>query len=338
MKPRIAKWDNLKLFLIFCVVAGHFLARIDDNRLAQRMFFFIYLFHMPAFMFISGLMSTRTIDQKRCAKIFDFLAAFLLTKFVLFLVKVFFTHDYSALRLWEMNDISWYMFALFVYYFATMVIRKLPAMPMIGAAVVLACLAGYNSHIGTFLSLSRLICFYPFFLAGYHMDSDFIRHHTIGQPIKILSLLYVLAAAGFTIFRIDRIWWMTRLLRVKYAYAQYAQYQRAGAVLRLGWYAGSALFIIALICFSSEAETPLTKLGSRTLTVYVLHYIPLYLFYYGMGANSWLPGLHGCAWIALLAALITTLVLCWKPFTTLVNLWITLPERIVKAIKDKKST
>ena len=328
MKPRIAKWDNLKLFLIFCVVAGHFLARIDDNRIAQRMFFFIYLFHMPAFMFISGLMSTRSINERRYAKILDFLTAFLLTKGVLFLVKGIFSHDYTALRLWEMNDISWYMFALLVYYFVTMILGKLPAMLMIGTSIALACIAGYNPHIGTFLSLSRLLCFYPFFLAGYHLDSDFIRYHTIGKPIKILSVLYAAAAAGFTIFRLDHVWWLTRLLRAKYPYASLAQYQSAGGLLRLGWYAGSALFIVSMICFVSEVETPLTRLGSRTMTVYVLHYIPLYLFYYLLGAKDWLPGMPGCAWIALLGALVTTLILCWKPITTLVNLWITLPEKI----------
>ena len=327
MKPRIAKWDNLKLFLIFCVVAGHFLARIDENRTAQRLFFFIYLFHMPAFMFVSGLMSTRSINGQRYAKICDFLAAFLLTKLVLLLVKGVFAHDYSAVRLWEMNDISWYIFALFVYYFVTMIIGKMPAMLMIGITIALACIAGYSSHITTFLSLSRLICFYPFFLAGYHLDSDFIRYHTIGKPIKILSVLYVAVAACFAVFRIDHVWWLTRLLRAKYPYASFAQFQRAGGLLRLGWYAGSALFIVSLICFVSEAETPLTKLGSRTLTVYVLHYIPLYLFYYMMNAKEWLPGMPGSAWIALAAALVTTLVLSWKPFTTLVNLWITLPEK-----------
>ncbi|MBQ9062710.1 MAG: acyltransferase family protein [Eubacterium sp.] len=328
MKPRIAKWDNLKLFLIFCVVAGHFLARIDDNRIAQRLFFFIYLFHMPAFMFISGLMSTRSINERRYAKILNFFTAFLLTKCVLFLVKGIFAHDYTALRLWEMNDISWYMFALLVYYFVTIILGKIPAMLMIGISIALACIAGYNTHIGTFLSLSRLLCFYPFFLAGYHLDSDFIRYHTIGRPIKILSVLYVAAAAGFTIFRLDHVWWLTRILRAKYPYGSLAQYQSAGGLLRLGWYAGSALFIVSMICFFSEVETPLTRLGSRTMTVYVLHYIPLYLFYYLLGAKDWLPGVSGCAWIALLAALVTTLILCWKPVTTLVNLWITLPEKI----------
>lgn len=330
MSKRIAKWDNLKWLLIFCVVAGHFLQRLDEVRMARRIFFFIYLFHMPAFMFISGLMSKRTIDQRRYGKILGFLMAFLLTKIVLFLVKGVFSHKFSF-KLLEMNDISWYVFVLFVYYIVTFVIGKLPAMLAIGVSILLACLAGYNTHIGTFLSLSRMICFYPFFLAGYHLDSDQIRYHTFGKPIRILSGLYVLVAAGFSIFRIDHVWWLIRILRAKYPYAQLEQYQRAGGLLRFGWYIGSALFIIAMITFSTESETPLTKLGSRTLTVYILHFIPLYLFYYGMGARDWLAGTPGCAFIAVGAALISTQLLCWKPLTALINRWISIPERILSS-------
>lgn len=53
------KFDIIKTFLIFCVVLGHFLQQCIKNNESVDLFikvgyYFIYSFHMPAFMFISG--------------------------------------------------------------------------------------------------------------------------------------------------------------------------------------------------------------------------------------------------------------------------------------------
>ena len=62
---RIAKWDNLKLFLIFTVVVGHisdlFYGSCSDMK---GLFVFIYTFHMKALNFISGLCSKNKDEKK----------------------------------------------------------------------------------------------------------------------------------------------------------------------------------------------------------------------------------------------------------------------------------
>ena len=66
---RIAKWDNLKLFLIFTVVVGHisdlFYGSCSDMK---GLFVFIYTFHMPAFIFISGYLSKKPQDVLKNVK------------------------------------------------------------------------------------------------------------------------------------------------------------------------------------------------------------------------------------------------------------------------------
>ncbi len=48
---RIYKWDNVKLFLIFLVIFGHILDReASPSRLMETINFWIYSFHMPAFI------------------------------------------------------------------------------------------------------------------------------------------------------------------------------------------------------------------------------------------------------------------------------------------------
>ena len=82
---RIEKWDNLKFFLILFVVVGHFCEYfIGNNAVARDIFVFIYSFHMPLFIFVSGLFSKKNIDEKRYEKMFSFVIVFFLINIFLF--------------------------------------------------------------------------------------------------------------------------------------------------------------------------------------------------------------------------------------------------------------
>ena len=56
-RTRIALFDNIKGLLIILVVAGHMMQPIhNDNPTLSTTFDIIYLFHMPLFVFMSGLL------------------------------------------------------------------------------------------------------------------------------------------------------------------------------------------------------------------------------------------------------------------------------------------
>ena len=64
MGKRIALWDNLKLFLIFLVVLGHLsFDYFDSSQMFRTISMVIYTFHMPAFVFISGLFCKRSVNS-----------------------------------------------------------------------------------------------------------------------------------------------------------------------------------------------------------------------------------------------------------------------------------
>ena len=66
MSNRIALWDNLKFILITLVVAGHFADEIMDyTSIYSSIFLFIYAFHMPLFIFISGYFHSDRNTKKR---------------------------------------------------------------------------------------------------------------------------------------------------------------------------------------------------------------------------------------------------------------------------------
>lgn len=61
-RERIDKIDNIKGFLIWLVVIGHFmLPKLNDqsSELYINFFYFLYAFHMPAFMIVSGYLAKK---------------------------------------------------------------------------------------------------------------------------------------------------------------------------------------------------------------------------------------------------------------------------------------
>ena len=72
LKTRASRWDNLKCWLIFCVVFGHFSYHfVNQSDFLKGIYTFIYLFHMPTFIFVSGLFS-KTIINERHNSFFSF--------------------------------------------------------------------------------------------------------------------------------------------------------------------------------------------------------------------------------------------------------------------------
>jgi fucose 4-O-acetylase-like acetyltransferase len=51
--------NNLKFILIVLVVLGHFTAKMTYVKEIKYIFYFIYIFHMPCFVFISGYLAKR---------------------------------------------------------------------------------------------------------------------------------------------------------------------------------------------------------------------------------------------------------------------------------------
>lgn len=55
---RLFLFDNMKYILICLVVAGHFIGEFTDVDSTMKVIWrWIYLFHMPAFIFIGGIFS-----------------------------------------------------------------------------------------------------------------------------------------------------------------------------------------------------------------------------------------------------------------------------------------
>ena len=205
MKERIALWDNLKFILITLVVIGHladeFTAKSD---VYKSVFLFIYTFHMPLFIFISGLFHSEKNIVKKC--IFYCSIGFLYKIITLIFDRLSGNGNVSFSLLSD-GGISWFMFVLAIYTIISYVIKDENKKYILVFSVVLACFTGYDKSIGDFLYLSRAIVFFPFYLLGTMLKSeDIISIKNKYKGLFIVSILILLIWGFLCFYKIDKFY------------------------------------------------------------------------------------------------------------------------------------
>ena len=326
-KNRVEKWDIVKAFLIFTVVLGHLCDKYTADSASMRAaYFFIYIFHMPLFLFISGMFSKSSIDQKRYGRIFSYLVLYYLIKILIWLPRAVFLEDYSFSLLSE-NSVPWYAFALFVFCLVTIALRKFSPLYVMTAAVVFACFAGYDSSVTDELVLSRIIAFYPFFLAGYYLDGERVLRALSGSALKIISLVLLTVLAAFVFLRIKDIYWIRPLLTGKNPFRTLGAYAPYGGLLRLLYY-GAAFAVGAMVIAVLPAKLGrgwISGIGRRSVQIFSLHWPVTIILYEGFHLQAWLERIYPAHYkllllpLALLITLFCSLKLWEKPFQLILH-------------------
>lgn len=327
MNQRVAKWDNLKFVLIFLVVLGHFVDYYESGSpILKTLFLFIYSFHIPAFLFVSGLMSKKTVNTTPfpVVRVMSLLSLYLVCNGLMLLCKAAVGKSLE-LNLFGQDSYAWFMFALPAFYVLTHVFRGLPAPFAMGVFIAVGCLAGYDPSIGDTLHLSRILVFYPFFLAGYYFDSHAVIQFADRLWVRIASAMTLLTVFVGMYLTIDRCYALRPLFTGRNSFAKAgAFFETYGGPVRLLYYVAVAVLILAVVSVIPTGKTFFTKMGSRTLQVYVLHRPILYLMQtmgFGKALRQIMPQYW---WIPFFgAAVIMTFVLAVKwlepPFARLMN-------------------
>lgn len=300
MKQRIYKYDNVKALLIFLVVLGHMTTDyVSDSMLVRWTTLWIYSFHMPAFIFISGLVHKQYIDEGRAALgirgetrvRWDKILGFFLCGYGL---KVFlqFTRTLMGQNpLWhwiEEPGIPWYLFVMaeyeLLFYLMRRIDGKVKPWKLIAGAFVLSAVIGYVPAIGDAFCLSRMINFLPIYMLGYYLDMKtfpgFIeqKKYKIAGAAVILISLIVCRLLPFGAYSLRK--WFTG----RRSYVFLSDFFGGAAVtwgwaIRLGIWAFAILVTLAIIAVIPDRDLGfITVTGSRTLNVYFWHRPVCYLF------------------------------------------------------------
>lgn len=332
MTQRIEKWDILKFFLMFFVVLGHIAdCYTAESESMRSLYLFIYSFHMPLFIFLAGLFAKGTIDNKRYSKMFGFLLMYVFSKVLFALYGIINTGKFS-INFVEAAGLPWYMLAMFAFMLITTALRNIKPSYVITISVIFALLVGYDTGIRDVLAVSRIIVFFPFFYLGYLVNPESLQKITDKKWIKVLSVLVILIAVALVFGLGEKAYTLRPIFTARNPYTLLKENENIGALVRLFCYCVSAILGFAFIAVTPN-KTPfgiIAKFGSRTLTVYVLHYIVIYLLYNQLHIKDFFESLfsgRGAGLMILPLAMVLTVVLSLKPFSVPINAIMKIPQK-----------
>jgi fucose 4-O-acetylase-like acetyltransferase len=269
MKERDAFFDNARFFLILLVVFGHLISPIKDNSdFLTGLYNFIYFFHMPAFILISGYFAKGFDKPGYLKKVF---VKTLIPYAIFQLIYCFFYYftgyenDFS-LTLFDPHWTLWFLISLFFWNILLKLMAHLPyALP---AAVLLGIAVGYVPFFGSYLSIDRTFVFFPMFLIGYYMHPE---HFSIlrSQITRTLAVTFLAGMFFATLFIIPDSFKEWLLGSHSYSDMGYAGVTAAG--MRILSYLGMFLMTYSFLALVPRSRFRFTKIGSRTLYIYLLH-------------------------------------------------------------------
>lgn len=315
MLQRIQKWDILKFVLIFFVVFGH----ISEQYTGMGgLFIFIYSFHMPLFIFVSGLFSKKTINEKRYDKIFTYFVLYVFIKIIIFFGNLV-RHNPVRFSIFYEGGVPWYAFAIFAFCLITVFLRKIDPKYIFIISVILACFAGYDNSLNDFLVSSRIVVFYPFFYAGYALDANTVAEKLDKKSIKICSVAFIIGYIALLCWQYDNIRFLHPLLTGRNSFWVLEKLNEFGALFRFGYYILVFLLGAAIISLipNTLGKGTIAKLGARSVQVYALHYFFIHLLYRRLDIIGWFESATDISAKALILPLtVIIMLICSSKYLT----------------------
>lgn len=306
-KERIAYYDNMKAILILLVVVGHFVNDFDayvDIHAVKVAAAWIYTFHMPVFLFVSGLFATHCYSKER-----GFAAENVLLYFALYVIFRMLSWAEDAIlldggldtpcNLFYVSGAPWYLLVLGLLTLSVPFFARMKPVWGIGISIALSIANGWFNTDPALLSLSRFFTYLPAFFIGFYISSEKMTAtvkgwREIGLTVKgrrimglttfrILAVAFLAAYFVFLYVLPDQA---TTLIRhystgihtfseyadkypaIPYAFFALLRILHCGLILAIG------ICIAAITPFTGKGF--FTIIGERSLQIYIGHMLVLY--------------------------------------------------------------
>ncbi len=264
--PRDYLFDNMRAILIILVVWGHILtAMIFDYDSIKSIYYFLFFFHMPAMSFISGYFS-KNLEKSRSNAFVTILVPYLILNIFNYGYKIFILQEpYFGFRFFSPLFGLWYLLALFIWKFFLKDLVKIRF--LLPLSFVFGILSGYSKEFSSYLALGRVFCFLPFFLLGYYCTKEHVEKlRRIPKPVfaavAVIAALLSVFIAYKDIFKVE----------VLYLRKPYPEDDTLNQMLfRILVYVIAVAMIGVLVNLISNRRSFLSRLGTSTMTVYILH-------------------------------------------------------------------
>lgn len=290
------------------VVIGHFAESNVDKVVAYKwLFLFIYSFHMPLFIFVSGLFHK---DNDITRKVVFYLSVYLAEKILTFFVSLYVSGSYSFSLLTE-SGLAWFVFSIAIYEAVTYLLRDINKKYLIVLFGILGCFLGYDKTVGDYLVLSRTLIFFPFYLLGACTSREMLERAACSRKVKLAGCILLVFAAFIFYVKLDSLYILRHLFTGRNAFKE--EILPYGPLCRAGCYVYTAVISLAFILAAPTKRIRLlTGAGSKTLQIYFWHQsIRKILVYFGVSTLVFKLGFVGK--IVWLLAGVAVAYLCTLP-------------------------
>ena len=260
IKTRDYGFDNIKFILIILVVLGHILEEISTTGFMGVIRSVIYSFHMPLFVFISGYFSR--MSKRKTERAF---AEYLIPFFIFNTIYTMAIQGVFKVNIFLPQYAFWYLLSLFFWNISIDYIYKFK--PIIIVSFILGIYCGLFGNIDRVFSLSRTICFFPFFILGYSFDKE--KTEKLRLLNKALPIIGIALSVGLTVFANIKGYIPIKMYEMIQSYNNTKVDNIPGGIERAVIYLIALLMIMCVISLVPNKEYWFTKYGTRTVCIYI---------------------------------------------------------------------
>lgn len=269
VRQRVAYLDNARYWVMILVVVGHFLTRLLDMDSARGTYTWIYSFHMPFFILISGYTARRYMGDFRQIKrmVSTLVIPYLIVETALQLITKRFENSPEHLQILSPQWLGWFIAALVIWRLTTPIWRALRY--PITTSIIISLVVGLF-HIPNVLALAKVLGFLPFYVAGLHMSRE--RFNRLADW-RIRSVAVVLLLGAFLVTQLYASKWTVAWLLFKQNYTA----DPLNASPLDGLMTRALLLIVgftlsfAVLALIPRRHSWTTRFGQRTFYCYLLH-------------------------------------------------------------------
>ena len=263
-------FDNVKILLMLLVVLGHVLP-ICNGEFCLSIYEWIYSFHMPLFVFISGYFVKIVNNAKFLQGIIKLVETYVVFTLIHVSISLFLLGE-SAINLLVPRWTLWYLLSLIcwrlILYITPLPIRNNHLL-LIAISVVLCLIMGWIP-IGIVLSFQRIFSFLPFFIMGYVTAQTGIKNRIKFSPMLAITFMLIVWVGYF----VSPVSLEKDLLFQNYGYNHYNNPLFA-FLFRFGWLFFASFMSVCFLSLIPRKEYRWTHFGQLTLFVYMYHSVIL---------------------------------------------------------------
>ena len=266
-KARDSYFDNLRGFLIICVIIGNSLEYINPTSVNPHyLILSLYMFHMPLFTFISGYFCKKSKRDTK-SKVIDTVKIYLSAQIFYYLFNMVISKNYNLkFELLKPSWTLWYLLALIFWYIISDYIDVKNYKKSIVISIIISLILGFDPSLGTLASGSRVVFFLPFFIAGLAFEKEDLEK--LKKHKFIVILLTICVFSILFLFRevID--------VETLFEYTNYTFYIESATVpflTRCFHFIGAFTIGSCILMLFPSKKCLLSWIGKNSLILYVAH-------------------------------------------------------------------